>query len=228
MVESRVSFDPLESAMIVAPPCIIACPHCQGPLQAYDTVSGNSFGATYYSDGYRDAPMMPVDTGIGICGHCGQGIYRDEAKTILEDKLDARTDPRFKDDPAYQEPPMYRSTLNPQLLYPLIRSTTDAYKRRSLHMFCMWGHNHTRDKLWANDARDNLLQLLTYLRTDSPHDLCMSADVHRQLGDFEECIARTQTLLDKPAAGDFHTAARQIQAAAKSGISAVVKILPDA
>lgn len=210
--------------MIIAPPCLIACPHCAEPLVAYDIFSSNTFGACFYSDGYADGPMMSNDTGICQCDHCGQPFYRHLAQTLLEDKEDAKTHPDYKNNPVYLNPPMARDTMNPKVLLPMIEKTADPDEKRQLHMLCMWGHNHTDTKLEPQIHRDNLLALLTYLRIDVSHDLCMSADIHRQLGDFEESTARAQKLLDNPQADSYHPAARQIQAAARSGIATIIEI----
>jgi hypothetical protein len=210
--------------MIVAPPCLVACPHCAEPLMAFDICSSNTFGARFYSDGYADGPMMSNDSGICQCDHCGQPFYRTLAKTLLEDMEDAKTHPEYKNNPVYLNPPMARDTMNPKVLLPMLEKATDPDERRQLHMLCMWGHNHTDTKLEDQAHRDNLLALLTYLRIDVSHDLCMSADIHRQMGDFEEAGARAQHLLDNPRADSYHSAARQIQAAARAAHSKVIEI----
>lgn len=56
--------------MLLGPTEVRACPHCETPFARPTLLSGNTFGATYWTDGSRDAPMMPEQQLIGRCRGC--------------------------------------------------------------------------------------------------------------------------------------------------------------
>ena len=49
---------------------IIACPHCHAPTRVFQLMSGNTFGAITWTDGWMDAPMMPRPPRITRCEAC--------------------------------------------------------------------------------------------------------------------------------------------------------------
>lgn len=58
--------------MIPASPSVYKCPHC-GALKAISAItSGNSIGATYWSDFKRDLPMSPRSSFVQQCPLCGK------------------------------------------------------------------------------------------------------------------------------------------------------------
>lgn len=199
------------------PPSMQACPHCGGAYFIMDLYSSNTFGSTLHSDGYLHNPNMSMDTGVMPCRHCGKPFFREDMVLLLRFIKDRDTDPRYKDNPAFQNLPTFWGTLDPQVLAPLADQQTDPERRRRLHVFTMWGDNHTENTRSTEEKRENLRQLLDFLDAESHGDTCMGADALRQLGRFEECIARLAPLLADPDAQAFHPAARLIQEAARAG-----------
>ena len=199
------------------PPSMQACPHCGSAYFVMDLFASNTFGSTLYSDGYLHNPDMSMDTGVMPCHHCGKSIFREDMVRLLRRYEDKNTDPRYKDNPAFQDLPTFFGTLDPQVLFPLATQETDSERRRRLHVFTMWGDNHTENTRSTEEKRENLRQLLVHLNTESRGDTCMGADALRQLGHFEACIERLAPLLADPGAQDFHPAARLIQEAACAG-----------
>jgi hypothetical protein len=59
-------------------PTLMSCPKCSKPFKTYDEVLGNTFGATFWSDGWVDAPMMPTEKVVIVCPHCRQSVWRDD------------------------------------------------------------------------------------------------------------------------------------------------------
>jgi hypothetical protein len=53
---------------------IIACPHCHAPARVIQLMSGNTFGAITWTDGWMDAPMLPRAPRIARCAKCSK-IY---------------------------------------------------------------------------------------------------------------------------------------------------------
>lgn len=53
---------------------VIACPYCAAPARVFQLVSGNTFGAITWTDGWMDAPMQPKAPRITRCHSC-EKIY---------------------------------------------------------------------------------------------------------------------------------------------------------
>ena len=49
---------------------IIQCPHCGEKKQVLQIGSGNTFGATWWSDGKADCPMLPQHSQVQRCPKC--------------------------------------------------------------------------------------------------------------------------------------------------------------
>ncbi len=56
--------------MIPAVPILIQCPHCNLKYVKRSILSGNTFGAQYWSDGKMDAPMFPEYPKVVVCKNC--------------------------------------------------------------------------------------------------------------------------------------------------------------
>ena len=51
---------------------IVKCPHCGGTKELMSLRSGNTFGARFWSDGKRLAPMLPQASPVQKCPDCGK------------------------------------------------------------------------------------------------------------------------------------------------------------
>ena len=70
--------------MTPGPTIIYQCYKCEGNFK-YPTIgSGNTFGARFWSDGKKDAPMLPDQPWLIKCPNCDALIWRDELKQIGE------------------------------------------------------------------------------------------------------------------------------------------------
>ena len=73
--------------MIIEPELLI-CPHCEQKYSHIAFVSGNTFGAIYYSDGKRKAQMLYDEVAIIKCVQCKQFVWvRDMEKAIVFSKV---------------------------------------------------------------------------------------------------------------------------------------------
>ena len=54
---------------------LVTCPLCGGQKELMSVVSGNSFGASIWSDGFENAPMMPRISPIQKCVECGDYYF---------------------------------------------------------------------------------------------------------------------------------------------------------
>lgn len=58
--------------MLPASPQIVKCPFCGAEKELLSLMSGNTFGARYWSDNKRDAPMLPQVSFVQKCPKCSK------------------------------------------------------------------------------------------------------------------------------------------------------------
>ena len=58
------------------------CPHCKAHVVQEETVSGNTIGATYWTDGKREAKMLPDHPSLARCPACNDFFWIDEAVEV--------------------------------------------------------------------------------------------------------------------------------------------------
>ncbi|WP_164018251.1 ribosomal protein L7/L12 [Pyxidicoccus trucidator] len=56
--------------MMPGPVLVLACPRCGALHRCHSLASGNTFGAIVWTDGWRDAPMLPLPPLISRCAAC--------------------------------------------------------------------------------------------------------------------------------------------------------------
>jgi hypothetical protein len=61
-------------------PFLLQCPFCHGLITRKTLLSGNTFHATFWSDGKRDAPMFPIFPLIGACPYCDEVLWIEDAQ----------------------------------------------------------------------------------------------------------------------------------------------------
>lgn len=66
------------------PDRVIACPKCDGLVRVFTLLSGNTFGALMWTDGYSFARMLPEPPLITRCAHCQAFFWTQDARKIGE------------------------------------------------------------------------------------------------------------------------------------------------
>ena len=61
--------------MIPAHSALLRCPHCGALKEVLQLMSGNTIGATLWSDGKKNAPMLPRVSRIQRCPTCGKYFF---------------------------------------------------------------------------------------------------------------------------------------------------------
>ena len=51
---------------------VVFCPYCGGTKELLSLMSGNTFGAKFWSDHKMRAPMLPIVSPVQKCPHCGK------------------------------------------------------------------------------------------------------------------------------------------------------------
>ena len=70
--------------MLPGPVEIIQCPYCEQKFKQSTMMSGNTIGAKFWTDGKREAPMLPDGIIVAFCETCSQYFWVDEAEVIDE------------------------------------------------------------------------------------------------------------------------------------------------
>ena len=66
------------------PNIVYECPECIRKFYSPSISSGNTFGTTFWSDGYIKAPMLPDYPPFVCCPQCHTGLWLDTLKEIDE------------------------------------------------------------------------------------------------------------------------------------------------
>lgn len=145
--------------------------------------SGNTFGAQYWTDGKREAPMLPDEPWLRRQPETGELFWTVECDEVAEDseREDAEND---RDVPYAKHPSAddYRRALDSG-----VASTPE--KLRYVLMRFWWAANDPVRHGEASmslppDFHERLTQLRALLDTSDPNERLMSAEAARQLGDF--------------------------------------------
>ena len=70
--------------MTPGPTIIRKCSACVKHITQDTIGSGNTFGARFWTDGKRDAPMLPDQPWLIRCPHCATLIWIDEQEQVGE------------------------------------------------------------------------------------------------------------------------------------------------
>lgn len=205
---------------------IISCPACKKWLQILEVASCNTINATFYTDGFVSGPMYDEGGSILSCPLCDTKFWR----TDVVNSIPERDPEYFKHKKNHQVPSAYKLDLSsyPSLLtkklwrnseeeiYVRIRAWW-AYNGHSLSFFILKSEPpHSVEAKEANCER--LLQLLDSKDDDDETILC--AEICRELGKFEECLA----LLDRPFPNKYEQVLRVIRTLASKKDSNISEI----
>ena len=122
--------------MIIGSSLIKECPHCLKPFKQWTTISQNTFGASYWTDGRMMARSYPDFPKLIKCPNCNNLLWIDEAKEIGEQRI-----PGGRDD----EWPCVQDYLKPSesdyLAFLAAGNALDDKKIRYIRMRAWWAAN---------------------------------------------------------------------------------------
>jgi hypothetical protein len=202
--------------MLPGPDQIIACPHCQGLAKYMTLMSGNTFGASVWTDGKQIAPMLPRSPAVVRCRHCKRFYWlasAEEVGTLVRWGGDgSHVDPTWTSVEEVEEP-------SEEEYYAAIEGNlaSDRRQERFLRIFAWWrGNDPLRERLSTGVAsvttrpnawRRNLEALAELLNEDDENDLVMKAEVLRELGEFGAAI----DVLSRVGSPEYRDVVRQIR-----------------
>lgn len=84
--------------MIPAPALRAQCPHCKTVKELTNLISGNTIGAIAWSDTQVYYPMLPQNSEVQHCPHCGKYFFLEDAKILpSKDERKGRLSSLFDD-----------------------------------------------------------------------------------------------------------------------------------
>ena len=201
--------------MTPGPTLVLKCLSCSTLVAHRTTASGNTFGATFYTDGHRVAPMMPASSYLVRCPGC-QAVqrlkdlekvdsYSSDLAFLPGSKMDAELkeakqlaaakQDKYKNLPSYQ-----RAEAKDYFDFASSRAND---KKEELHLRVLGWRigNETRRKTGtAMDFDmlevDNLRRLLHLTEGNADFPQILVAEMYRELGLFHEAHAVLTQLSD--------------------------------
>jgi hypothetical protein len=145
--------------------------------------SGNTFGAVYWTDGTREARMLPDEPWLRMHPENRELFWTDECKKVAEEEV-FEPNPKYSEVPFAESPTLedYRRALS--TLTPLTLE-----KERYLRMRFWWAANDpvrrgTSATPTPPDYRENLQRFIGLLDLNYGGNRLMAAEVARQMADF--------------------------------------------
>jgi len=192
--------------MLPGPTIYRKCPHCSNVFKSESLASGNTFGATHWSDGKVDAPMLPEFSQIVRCAECEKFIWIKETEIAGEFDWFNRED----DENPPQEWENARSPLDPKIedfVIALEEGQGSSNEKESYLRMQLWWHlndpvrNGERSAILPPVNEElflsNLKHLSQLLIDGSPDDQIMRAEIARECGEFDKCKSLLSDIPEK-------------------------------
>ena len=192
------------------------CPHCQAYVVQEETVSGNTIGATYWTDGKREAKMLPNHPWLAKCPVCS-GLFWVEEAVEVDTGFEAAEGKRKVLAPSEKEVLGF-------LAGPALPKDKELYLRitawRSANDALRLNPNAT--PAFSKDQVQNLHALSEMLNETEPNQLILKAEIARELGEFDNCLG----LLSHPFDGRYGHAVGFIKKLAEEKVRTVKPFEP--
>ena len=168
--------------MLPAHASLLRCPHCGAKKEVLQLMSGNTFGATLWSDAKQIAPMLPRVSYIQRCPNCGKYFfYTQEVKAGNSNNYGGGTG---------DLPLEY-------LKEALTQLQPTGNDEHILRINILWAFN---DRYGNMEQSDIPIEEWEYHMNNVQHLLQMGidnlfrAELYREIGDFEKAIQILQSL----------------------------------
>jgi hypothetical protein len=159
------------------------CTHCRAHVVQEDTLSGNTIGAKIYTDGKREAKMLPDHPALVKCPVCG-GLFWVEEAVKVDMGFDAAEGKLPVIAPSAKEVQGF-----------LAGSTLAKDKEFYLRLRLWWKANDAwrfvpdAKPAFSPEQVKNLEALSDMLDESEPGQRILKAEIAREMGEFEQCLA---------------------------------------
>ena len=203
-------------------PILLECPNCKRLKPLVHQASGNTYGAVFWSDMKREAPMLTPLSSIQKCPSCGRFFALKEAKdktfpprdhnttwdtgkltfrqaiaAVAQFASDSKTDPE--------------TILNARII--LLQAYNDRFRQKKHIGILTWLRAKADLKVFQDNAKA-ILQM-----DNAPPYL--KAELLRELGRFDECLSMLETI---PESDGWFKAVFHVRVAAKAGNPSLLNI----
>jgi len=181
---------------------IYECPKCSSFLKRGSNTSGNTFGATLYSDGKMIAPMLPEFPDLTKCTKCDTILWLSDMKEIGTcDVWDEKCKPKWKNADRVK----FLDVNDLLRFLELDPIKNNEEKEKMIRFQVWWAFNdriregkdifvqETDEALWEQNIR----RLIELFDTENVNKRITAAEFHRNLGEFDECIKLISSLDDQ-------------------------------
>lgn len=173
--------------MLPGPTKIKKCSDCSNLIEQPTIVSGNSFGARFWTDGKMDAPMLPDESRLIKCAYCSALIWINELEEVEE------VMPWDKCEISISAKPFVIPTFR-NYLSVLKAAEHNQEDEKYIRIRAWWAGNDKRrtaatKRDLSKGEQQNLQSLLELLDSTDEQDRLMKAEIKRELGQFEEAKA---------------------------------------
>lgn len=183
--------------MLPGPNYIYKCPNCGNLLANESLMSGNTFDAKFFSDGKRVAPMLPEFPDLTKCKKCDTILWLSKLKEIGTYEWGDKKNPKWKK-------AAKADFLDIEDLFRALNEGIAENKQEELFIrnLIWWAYNDRKRNdinqfIDENDEikwRENCNKLISLLDQSVLNQKIMIAEIHRNLGDFENCINIIQSV----------------------------------
>lgn len=212
-----------EKNMTPGPTLIMKAPGCKQPVKFSTIGSGNTFGATFWTDGKQEAPMLPDEPWLRKSPSEDVLFWSDECEEIGQVDLDffsgEEGNPEWENLEFAEEPDEadYVAAIRNRI------ANTEE-KLRYIRMRLWWsGNDRIRRKELTRLPQEhiqNLSEFASLLSEEDPNQRLMKAEVLRELSRFDEALR----LLEGVFPEDYQHAVQRIRDLAASKESQVVSL----
>ena len=183
-------------------------------------MSGNTFGARFWTDGKMEAPMLPDEPWLVKCWHCGALVWISELEQV-EDGT-----PWTDGNPGVTGAQPYDKASFADYIAVLGKGGLDNRKEKYLRLRAWWAGNDKRRKTGkasplSEEETANILVYVALLDESDEEDRITKAEALRELGKYNEVLA----ILSEPFSEELAQAVGFIKVLAEQRVAGVKEIV---
>jgi len=172
---------------------IYKCPKCGKLIYKFDIISTNNFGASYYSDRSSSGIMQAEEDLIAKCAKCKTIYWLDNQNE------EGQCQGQFSDNPKWNAAKA-SDMLKKNDFINALEQKIYRNKDEELYLRYIVWRKLNREKLSKDEEKiykSNCRKLLKLFNINNINEKLLIAELHRNLGKFNECIGILETIKNK-------------------------------